>query len=125
MKLAILGIFMVVTASVLLFSKVTLAQDPLDGVCQQNPNATICQNRSSQNPILGPNGIITRVVQIIVMITGIASVIMITVGGFKYTISTGDSSNINSAKNTILYAVIGLVIAIFGQAIVSFVLSRL
>jgi hypothetical protein len=102
------------------------AQDPLDAVCQgQGANAAICKNRTNQDPITGSSGVLTRVIQIIVAITGIASVIMIIIGGFRYITSSGDSNNINSAKNTILYAVIGLVVAIFGQAIVSFVLSRL
>ncbi len=102
------------------------AQDPLDPVCQgAQAGSAACRSRTVQNPVLGSNGALTRIIQILIMITGVASVIMIMVGGFKYVISAGDPANINSAKNTILYAIIGLVVAIFAQAIVSFVLRRL
>jgi hypothetical protein len=56
-------------------------------------------------------------------ILGAVAVIMIVIGGIKYTISQGDSSALTSAKNTILYSVIGLVVAIFATAIIGFVSS--
>ena len=49
---------------------------------------------------------------------------MIMVGGFKYITSGGDSGNITGAKNTILYAVVGLVVVALAQIIVRFVLAR-
>ena len=49
---------------------------------------------------------------------------MIVIGGIKYTVSNGDTTAVTSAKNTILYAVIGLVVAIMAYAIVSFVITR-
>ena len=58
------------------------------------------------------------------LIVGIAAVIMIIVGGLKYIMSSGDSSNITSAKNTILYAIIGLVIVALAQVILKFVLQK-
>lgn len=61
---------------------------------------------------------------ILSFIVGIAAVIMVMVGGFKYITSSGDSNNINSAKDTILYAIIGLVIAVLAQIIVRFVLNQ-
>lgn len=57
-------------------------------------------------------------------IVGVASVIMIMVGGFKYVTSSGDSNSVNSAKNTILYAVVGLVVIALAQVIVRFVLNK-
>lgn len=102
------------------------AQDPLDAVCTgRGATSAACQSRTSENPLVGPEGILTTVIQIIVLITGIASVIMIMIGGFKYIVSAGESSSVNSAKNTILYAIIGLVVSLLSQAIVSFVLRRL
>jgi hypothetical protein len=49
---------------------------------------------------------------------------MIIIGGFRYVVSGGDSAGVEGAKNTILYAVIGLVVALLAQAIVVFVISR-
>lgn len=57
-------------------------------------------------------------------IVGIIAVVMIIVGGIKYITSGGDSGNITSAKNTIMYAVIGLVVVALAQIIVNFVLER-
>ncbi|QQS21790.1 hypothetical protein IPM09_04740 [Candidatus Saccharibacteria bacterium] len=51
-------------------------------------------------------------------ILGLVSVLMIVIGGIKYAVSGGDSSGTKSAKDTILYAVIGLVVALIGQAVV-------
>ena len=63
------------------------------------------------------------IVNVLLFLLGSIAVIMIILGGIRYTTSNGDSSQITSAKNTILYAVIGLVIAILAYAIVNFVLS--
>jgi hypothetical protein len=52
------------------------------------------------------------------------AVVMIIIGGLKYITSGGDSGNVTGAKNTILYAIIGLVIVALAQFIVRFVLSK-
>ncbi len=102
------------------------ATDPLQGACAGSGSASAtCKGRTTNDPLLGPSGVLTKVVQIIVMATAVIAVIMIMIGGFKYMISNGDSANINSAKNTILYAIVGLVVAVIGQSIVSFVLVKL
>ncbi len=68
--------------------------------------------------------IVTTIVNIFSVIVGIVAVIMIIYGGFKYITSGGDSGNITSAKNTIIYAVIGLVIVALAQFLVQFVLDK-
>ena len=70
------------------------------------------------------SGTIKTVVNILSAIVGVAAVIMVIVGGFRYVTSGGDSAGISSAKNTILYALIGLIIAALAQVIVRFVLGR-
>lgn len=70
------------------------------------------------------DGIITTVVNIFSIVVGIIAVIMIVMGGLKYITSGGDSGNITGAKNTILYAIVGLVIVALAQFIVHFVLSK-
>ena len=70
------------------------------------------------------NGIITTVVNIFSAIVGVVSVLMIIYGGFKYISSGGDSGKVTEAKNTIIYAVIGLVIVALAQFIVQFVLNK-
>ena len=68
--------------------------------------------------------VITTVVNIISILVGVLAVIMIIFGGLKYITSGGDSNKITSAKNTIIYALIGLVIVALAQFIVRFVLSK-
>ena len=70
------------------------------------------------------NKIVTQAINIFSIIVGIVAVIMIIVGGFRYITSGGDSGNISSAKNTIIYAVIGLVIVALAQFLVQFVLDK-
>jgi hypothetical protein len=76
------------------------------------------------NPQNALNTLITRVVNLFSVIVGIVAVIMIIVGGFKYITSGGDSSNVSDAKNTILYAIVGLIIVALSQFLVRFVLSQ-
>lgn len=66
---------------------------------------------------------IKTVVNILLFVLGAIAVIMIIIGGIRYTTSNGDASSIKGAKDTILYAVIGLVVAILAYAIVNFVLG--
>lgn len=68
--------------------------------------------------------LIKTVVNVLLYILGAIAVIMIVIGGIKYTTSNGDSSAVTSAKNTIMYAVIGLVIAMMAYAIVNFVIQQ-
>ena len=64
-------------------------------------------------------------VNVILWVVGILSVIMLVWGGIKYTTSAGDTNKVTSAKNTIIYAVIGLIIAILAYAIVNFVIEKI
>ena len=67
---------------------------------------------------------IKTIVNILLYILGAIAVVMIVIGGVRYTTSNGDSGAIKSAKDTILYSVIGLVVAILAYSIVNFVLSQ-
>lgn len=70
------------------------------------------------------NDIIAKVINIFSVIVGIIAVIMIIVGGFFYITSGGKQESVQKAKNTILYAIIGLVIVALAQVIVKFVLQK-
>lgn len=69
-------------------------------------------------------GTIKSVGNILVFLTGAISVLMIIIGGVRYALSGGDQGTITSAKNTILYAIIGVIVSIAAYAIVNFVLSN-
>lgn len=70
------------------------------------------------------SSVIRLIVNVLTAIVGIAAVIMIILGGFKYITSNGDASKITSAKNTIIYAIVGLVIVAVAQVIVRFVIGK-
>ncbi len=103
--------------------------DPLSCVCSQPEakDSTACAGRTDPgiDPISGPNGIIPKVVNIVTIIVGVASVIVVILGGLQYVMSTGDSAKTAKAKDTIMYAAIGLAIAIMAQVIVKLVVNKL
>ena len=135
---------LVVSGMIAMFGAVgmsSMASAPVYAVdCDATPNAPACQVRAGKKAAganndtsCGPNGDqqctlgdrVAQVVNILLFIIGTISVIMIILGGIRYTISNGDSSQITAAKNTIMYAVIGLVVALLAYAIVNFVVTQL
>jgi len=83
-----------------------------------------CQGDTSNSGTTTLQNIVTTILNVFSIVVGIVAVVMIVVGGFKYITSGGDSGKITSAKNTIVYAVIGLVVVALAQFIVKFVLNR-
>lgn len=75
--------------------------------------------------LFGETGAFKQITNTILYIVGIVAVVMLIVGGIRYVVSGGDSKKVTDAKNTVLYAIIGLVIAFFAYAIVNFVISSL
>lgn len=116
------------------FTGVALAQDSPDvqeSLCtganelqiQTDPNANAC-DETGEGTADGVNNLIRQIINVFSVIVGIIAVIMIIWGGLKYITSGGDSGNVTGAKNTILYALIGLIIVALAQFIVRFVLSQ-
>lgn len=70
------------------------------------------------------NTTITAVINLLSSIVGILAVVMLIVGGFRYITSNGDSNKVGSAKNTVIYALIGVAIVALAQVIVQFVLNK-
>jgi hypothetical protein len=70
------------------------------------------------------NNILHFALTIFSVVVGVIAVIMIVVGGLKYIISGGESSKVSGAKDTILFAIVGLVIVALAQIIVHFVLNN-
>ena len=80
-----------------------------------------CGSATAQSSV---DSLVATVVNILSIIVGIAAVIMIIVGGFKYVASGGDANKVSSAKSTLIYAIVGLLIAVLAQFIVHFVLDN-
>ena len=88
---------------------------------QFDPNNN-CNSPSSTKAV---DNIFQSVLKILSLIVGLLAIVMIIVAGFKYVTANGDSNATASAKNTLLYALAGLLVAAFAQVIARFVLSRL
>lgn len=69
--------------------------------------------------------ILNRIIDVLSIIVGIIAVVMVIISGFKFITSGGDSGQITSAKHTLIYAIVGLIIVALAQTIVKFVLSKI
>jgi len=85
--------------------------------------AGCAQGKDQQSDLFGNEGIFKTITNVLLFIIGAISVIMLIIGGIRYVVSGGDSAAITSAKNTILYAIVGVVVAILAYALVNFVIT--
>ena len=124
-RLSILAFALVIGAvGILLF-------DAAPALAQTGAKNQVCQGVSAVGGGSGCGGggtsveaIIKTAVEILSWVVGVVSIIMVIVSGFKYVASGGDSGKISSAKNTLIYALIGLAVAALAQVLVGFVLSK-
>ncbi len=86
-------------------------------------NSAVKPEKTPRN-LLGTGGIVTTMINLLMYIVGLISVVMMIVGGLKYVTSGGDAGKVGEAKNTIMYSIIGLVVAILSFAIVNFVVTQ-
>jgi len=80
-------------------------------------------NSQPVNLFNGDGAIFTTIVETMLFIVGAVAVIMLIYGGFRYVISGGNASSVTAAKNTILYAIVGVIVALLSYAIIDFVLA--
>lgn len=97
--------------------------EDVSGGLQAGVNAAGSANGLAKGSVTGSGGYVAVIINFLLVAIGIVSVIMIIIGGFRYTLSNGDENSVRAAKDTILYAVIGLIVAILSFVIVNFVLG--
>ena len=121
-KLLVTALFLsIVSISGMAFA--TAAQDAACAGAGSTVNATTgCTPPAGSASI---DGTIAAAVNIFSIIIGLVGVIMLMVGGLKYVTSQGDGGQVSSAKNTILYAIVGLVIGAMAQIIAKTVLNKI
>ncbi len=90
---------------------------------EEGAEAARCDTCPSE--LFGDNGVFRQVTNTILYFVGIIAVIMLIWGGIRYVVSGGDAKKVTDAKNTILYAIIGLIISFLAYAIVQFVIDAL
>lgn len=124
MKKIILAIFMTVMLAIT--PSVVFASGSGD-ICSQTgfSDPLICGTTGSGTKEEQLMGVVHNVLNAIYGIIGVIAVVMIVIAGVKYTTSQGDPGKVQSAKNTILYSIIGLVIAIMAFAITNFIINAL
>ena len=110
----------VLVGGITIFSGQAGALDVGDACTAVGNDTPICTSRQDNVK----TGFVGPIVNTILFILGVAAVIAIVIGGIRYTTSNGDASQIQSAKNTIMYAVIGLVVALMAGGIVNFVFNN-
>ncbi len=98
------------------------ADDAKSVVCDSIGAGTDC----SKDPSNGTNvnNLVKLIINTLSLLIGVVAVIMIMVSGFKYITANGDANKVSSAKNTLIYALIGLVVAALAQVLVQFVLNK-
>ncbi len=112
-------------------SLATAANCPVSGNNPDTSQLTIqngancAQGNSNANSLFGTGGIFSVIADTLIFIVGAVAVIMLIIGGLRYVISQGSKEGVESAKNTILYSIIGIIVAILAYAIVSFVTGAL
>jgi hypothetical protein len=98
----------------------TCSTDP--GSLDINSGADCAQGRNTPSDLFGDDASIFRIVtNVLLFLIGAIAVIMLIIGGIRYVISGGDQAQVTSAKNTILYAIIGIIVAFLAFAAVNFV----
>lgn len=116
-----LGVLALVAVPVFATDAAALAPGFADAVDQAKNGVTKINDGNSKSL----TAFIKDIVNILLFILGTIAVLVIIIGGIRYATSGGDSNQITGAKNTILYAIIGLVVALMAFAIVNFVLNSL
>ncbi len=110
--------------AVSLFGLFSLAVD----VQAQDIKGNICVGAGcDRNPgpgLFEEGGIVRNVINVLLFVVGIIAVIMLIVGAIRYVTSGGDPNSTKGAKDTILYAIIGLIVAFTAFAIINFVVSN-
>lgn len=97
------------------------ALNPLETACSNSSGNTVCDEVNSGSGNL--NSIIGIIVNTILFIVGALAVVMAIWSGFQYITSTGDSGKVSKAKNTLVYSIVGLIIALLAYTIVNYVFN--
>ena len=116
----------IVTALLTIGLGVALAATPVSALGEGGASAGIGAARGDNTPsnlVNGDSSIIKRAINIMLFAVGVLSVVMLIFGGFRYVISGGKKESVTNAKNTILYAIVGLLVAVFAYAIINFILG--
>ncbi len=117
-----------ILAGILLIPIVTVAvgmTTPAGAALDFSGGLSSSRGAGSAEGVNDPGELVTKFVNLLLWLVGIISVVMLIFGGIKYATSAGDTNKVKLAKDTILYAVIGLVVSLLAYAIVNFVFNEI
>lgn len=117
-------------AIALLATPVIARAQIIDSSKCSNISSNVCQDikntpGKSNLELFGPDGPVTKITSFLAVLMGITAFIILIYSGYMYITSGGDSKKVSTAKTTIIYAAIGIVIALSAQAIVNFILVNI
>ena len=118
LKMILAGLLIVPTISLAVAPAANAADFTLRGGIDSAQGEGVDKVNSS------PESLVKQFVNIFLFAVGALSVIMLIWGGIRYTTSAGDSNKVTSAKNTVLYAIVGLVVSILAWDIVNMVIDK-
>lgn len=103
------------------------AYNPFQKACGGGGGGSFVCSTNGKDPVTGKEqeGVLIKATRLLAIVVGVAAVIMIIVAGLQYILSSGDPSRTAQAKNTIIYALVGLVIAAFAPWIIGFIVSKI
>lgn len=119
--LSIAVLFALLTPALAYAQPVDIISD--DACTGEAANSSVC-NKNKDDPITGSTSKLLVIANVLAWFGGAIAVIMIIYAGFVYVTSSGDDGKIKSAKNIILYSVVGLVVIVVSRIIVAFVIDR-
>jgi hypothetical protein len=103
------------------YTETSFAVNAIQASCDESESdSTICEQGNGASV----DSVVEIVVNVLLFIVGIISVIMIIIGGIRFVTAGGNAASVTAARNTILYAVIGLIVAALAYAIVQFVVDQ-
>lgn len=117
-----------IASALLLVALVPQAASAVDffgGVCEGAGSGTAACSGDGNDNISGTDGVVLRAAELISIIAGIAAVIVIMIAGIMFITAGGDSGKIGTAKKTIVYAVVGLVVIVLARTIIIFVIGNI
>ncbi len=121
MKRYIVALLSVITLSLAILHVAPAPAAAIDLLSGCSKSGVDCKVVKQNTLSADSNNQVWKILTIVLQILGGVAVIMIVIGGIRYTLSNGDASKVKSAKDTILYSVIGLVVALLAGVIVALV----
>lgn len=89
-------------------------------------SSAVCQDKKKTgNPVSGNGSLLLKITNLITIIAGVAAIIVIVVAGLKFVQSSGSSDDVTSARRTLIYAIVGLIVIVLARTLISLILSKL